>query len=328
MKPLAAAALGALSLISASCSRDYRWHTMQGVIWNTSYSIKYQSVNSLDDSIAATFSRVEMSLSPFLPGSRISQINRNETDQTDTLIDFIFQTSQTVNNLSGGAFDPTLSPLINLWGFGYDKTDSQALPTDSAIYSALAHVGIADCNISEGIISKKTPETTFNFSAITKGYACDLISDMLSRNGVTNSMVEIGGEITIRGHNDRGRLWRIMLEAPAEHFDSKRTGMATIELTGCAVASSGNYRNYHETGNRRYGHTISATTGRPIQTGILSASIIAPNCAIADALATATMAMPVTDAIEMLEQLEGVKAVITTSDSIYTVGEICNILSR
>ncbi|MDE6831122.1 MAG: FAD:protein FMN transferase, partial [Muribaculaceae bacterium] len=101
-----------------------------------------------------------------------------------------------------------------------------------------------------------------------------------------------------------------------------------IQPPGRAAASPRNSPNSHETCTRRNGHTISATTGRPIQTGILSASIIAPNCAIADALATATMAMPVTDAIEMLEQLEGVKAVITTSDSIYTVGEICNILSR
>ncbi|MDE5608379.1 MAG: FAD:protein FMN transferase [Muribaculaceae bacterium] len=324
---LAAAAIIAL-IAATSCGRDESWHTVQGVIWNTSYTIKYESRQSLDDSIATAFRDVEMSLSPFNPDSRISRINRNETTETDTLIEYIFYKSTLINRLSDGAFDPTLSPLINLWGFGYEKSPDWSLPSDAAIDSALMSVGIADCHISEGRLSKKSSETTFNFSAITKGYACDYICGMLQRNGVDNCMIEIGGEITLRGHNERGRLWRIMLEAPAEHFDSQRTGMLTIELTDCAIASSGNYRNYREDGARRFGHTISPTTGRPIETETLCTSIIAPDCALADALATATMAMNAQEAVRMLEHIDGTEGIIITNDSIYTIGTILGRVSR
>ncbi len=320
MRHLAWGSAIALLAVAASCGGGKSWHTMQGVVWNTSYTIKYKSDRTLDDSILSTFRMVEMSLSPFLPDSHISLINRNEILETDSLIDYVFATSTLVDSLSGRAFDPTLSPLINLWGFGYEKSHDRAEPTDDEIEAALASVGIYDCRISDGMMIKKSPATTFNFSAITKGYACDLISGMLARNGVDDCMIEIGGEIALRGENDRRRPWRIMVEAPAEHFDSERTGMATLELTDCGVATSGNYRNYRESGTRRLGHTISPATGRPVETQTLSTSIIAPTCALADALATAAMAMDAGEALSMLDKFDGVSGIIVTADTVLTHG--------
>lgn len=289
---------------------------MSGVIWNTTYSIKYKSDRPLDDSISAIFHTVEMSLSTFKADSRISRINRNETAETDSLIEKVLETSIRVNRLSAGAFDPTLSPLIKLWGFGPKTEEPEEAPTREIIDSMLLTTGISYCRIIDGTIEKKSPATTFNFSAITKGYACDLISEMLARNGVTDCMIEIGGEIVVRGHNDRRRPWRIMIEAPSTDYDTERSGMATLELTDCAIASSGNYRNYRENADgERYGHTISATTGRPVKTTTLATTVIAPTCALADALATAAMAMPPAEAIEMLEKIK-CEGIIVTADSI------------
>ncbi|MCM1450201.1 MAG: FAD:protein FMN transferase [Clostridiales bacterium] len=301
----------ALSMSLPSCVDTPQFQYLDGAAWNTTYHVKYEGPETLGDSIQSVFQLIEMSLSPFNDSSLVSAVNRGDSVTADSLFIEAFQISRWVNGITDGAFDPTLSPLINLWGFGYDHSHVDGFePSDSLVAEALALVGIGDCYIDPlGYVHKKHRATTFNFSAVAKGYGCDLIAGILHRNGVDNYMVEIGGEIALNGFNERGKPWRVMIDAPREESVGNE-GVFIIELTEGGVATSGNYRNYRNTGHGKIGHTISPRTGRPVQTDILSATVIAPSCAIADALATAVMTMPSDSAVIMLNSIENVKAII------------------
>lgn len=277
------------------------------------------------------FRQVEMSLSPFNKQSLISRINRNETTQTDSLIERVFSISQHVNKLSGGRFDPTVSPLVNIWGFGYNAKARHDAETDSLnftvpherIDSALRLTGIADCNISNGKITKKHANTSFNFSAVTKGMACDLIGDMLRRNNANNFMVEIGGDIYLNGNNPKKQSWHIQIDSPTPSNNAPiHNAMRIVALTNVGIATSGNYRNFHNT--RKYGrigHTINPLTGMPATTDVLSATVIAPTAAMADAWATACMASMADSALIATEKLPGVECLLVKAidDTITTL---------
>lgn len=301
-------------LLIARSFRREQWHSAEGAVWATAYHITYQGRENLDDSISAIFRQVEMSLSPFNPGSRISRINRGETDSIDSLIAHVMEVSAEVNHLSDGRFDPTLSPLINLWGFGYSRRpegDAAPVPTQAEIDSALQLVGLAGCRVSDGRMVKKSAGTTFNFSAVTKGYGCDLIAAMLRRNGCWNFMVEIGGEMVLCGHNQRREKWRVQIDAPA----AGHQGLRMVELTGCAVATSGNYRNFRvDSLGRHLGHTISPVDGRPFSSPVVSVTVVAPDCALADALATAAMASTEAQAVAMFRKIPSARALLCIAE--------------
>lgn len=299
-----------LSLASCQGGKSYR--TLQGGVWNTTYNISYCADRDLQDSVIAVMRRVELSLSPFCDSSLISRINRGEDLTADSMLRRIFLASVRVNAESSGAFDPTVAPLVNLWGFGYRKTGIE--PSQQAIDSIMPLVGIAACAIdSAGHIRKKSPQTEFNFSAITKGYGCDLVGEMLRRNGCTDYMVEIGGEIALAGKNPRGDKWHIMVDAPIENDSAVvHERMTVIGLTDAGIATSGNYRNFKTTSAGRIWHTISPVSGSPAHTDLLSATVIAPNAMLADAYATSCMAMNSREALAMLERLDGVEGLLVT----------------
>ncbi len=309
---------GALS----SCRKAPQWRLKEGAVWNTTYRITYCAPADLGDSIQGVFRQVENSLSPFAGGSLISQINRGATDSVDSLITRVFDISVRVNGLSQGRFDPTVSPVVNLWKFGYTgKVDADSLfePSQAQIDSALQLVGIADCSIRGGRLVKKAAGTTFNFSAVTKGYACDLILEMLRRNGATDAMVEIGGEVAVAGQSPRGDSWRLQVDAPEFSEDSViHKPLEIIEVADCGVATSGNYRNFHhDASGRRVGHTIDPRSGRPATSEFLSVTVVAPTCAEADAYATALMATPGrVQADEMLKAVPELKVLLVTEDTI------------
>lgn len=300
-----------LAIMSGCDGKRYR--RMEGAVWNTSYHITYNSAVNLDDSIRGVMRRVELSLSPFNSASLISAVNRGEDVRCDSLIRKVMDCSQMVSRLSGGLYDPTLAPLINLWGFGYASRDS--LPDEREIAEALESTGINDCHIdADGRMVRKTDRTEFNFSSITKGLACDEVGAMLARNGCTDYMIEIGGEMALGGFSDRGRKWRIGVEAPREGLAPQSPEVVSLlEISDCGVATSGNYRNYRrdDTG-KSFGHTISARTGRPAVTSTLSATVVAPDCMTADALATATMTMEPDSVKVMAEKVEGVWIMVVT----------------
>lgn len=303
-----------IALFLASCHTE-NYRNSSGIIWNTIYNITYQSDKNLDGTIIETLKSVESSLSPFDSLSTITAINNNLSMKTDSRIDSVFKISLLVNEASGGLYDPTVGPLTNLWGFGYKNKSDTNLPTNEEIDSVLRFVGIRDCLIDNGIMNKKNPSTQFNFSSVTKGYGCDMVGESLRQEGVRNYMIEIGGEISLAGKNSNGSKWHIQIDAPiAEETGITHTRLAVIEVTDCGIATSGNYRNFkkNESGNK-YGHILSPLSGKPETTDVLSATVIAPTCALADAIATACMLMPSQKALEMVEKIDDTDCLLVTS---------------
>ncbi len=293
-----------------SCRRD-TYHTMEGGVWNTTYRIIYKSPRSLDDSVIAVMRHVELSLSPFNDSSIISRINRNDPVIADSLVVRVFGASKEINRRSSGAFDPTVAPLVNAWGFGYKNGTGD--PSARVIDSLLAFVGIDSCFIKDGMVVKKHPSTEFNFSAITKGFGCDMVAEMFRRNGVTDYLVEIGGEIALSGVNSRGDEWRIMVDMP--DTAALHSELTVITPGSGGVATSGNYRNFRVTDSGTVWHTINPVTGRPAPAHILSATVLAPDVMIADAVATSCMAMNPDSAMTMVEDFPGVEVLLVMPDN-------------
>lgn len=330
MRTFGATLLTLCLLTLCSCQgSQMQYRTADGMAWGTTYHIVYNNARDLGDTIAAEIARIDSTLSPFCQGSLISRVNAGDsTARADRGFAEVLAISQRVCRISGGAFDPTVAPLINLWGFGYAEGASD-VPDSAAIDSALLSVGILDCSIDpDGRIIKKSSATEFNFSAVAKGYGVDRVAEALRRCGCTDYMVEIGGEIALCGRNSRGEDWHIQVDAPESGPNGEivHSRMLLLSLTDCGIATSGNYRNYRQTSAGTVGHTISPTTGRPVATNTLSATVIAPECALADALATAAMAMPADEARAMLEA-EGVRAILAVADadgqlSLIKIGDI------
>ncbi len=292
--------------ILSGCVNDKTWQKNQGMIWNTVWHATYYGASDAISAAIDSLKSVERSLSVFDANSLISYINKHESGPVDNHLIITYEMSQKVNQLSKGLFDPTVSPLIEAWGFGENHT-----PTADTAYIAtlMPSVGIDKTKIENGILYKSTPEMAFNFSAIAKGYGVDVAAKALEDKGCHDLMFEIGGEIVCRGHNPEGKKWRILIELPDDEYLKEVFGndrkpnfseSLIVELSNEALATSGNYRNYHSSSGQTFGHTISAKTGRPVKTDILSASVIAPTCMEADALATACMLMGSAEAMTML----------------------------
>lgn len=318
-RALLLAALGVL-LAAASCSGRKEYREASGDVWTTAYHITYESSVNLEDSIHRIFAEVDGSLSVFNPNSLVSRINRNESGvRADWMLREVMEESLRVNRLTSGAFDPTVGPLVDLWGFGRKEPVGERVDS-AAVDSVMRSVGIAECRVDErGVVIKKSPATEFDFSAIAKGYACDLIGRMFLRNGVENFLIEIGGELVGHGVNARGVPWRVLIEDPAvagdEPYGPAAAGgesgggqtTAVVELRDEAIATSGSYRRVRMAEGKRISHIINPATGRPAETEVVGATVIAPSCMTADAIATACMAMPVADAMQMARNFPDVQ---------------------
>lgn len=301
----------ACAIALSSCTPP-NYRTASGDIWTTTYSVTYQSPTDLADSVVTVLEQVDISLSPFNPQSRLAAINAGTSAATDTLLRHMIRLSTHVNTLSYGRFDPTVAPLVNLWGFGY--RNARGIPAASAVDSALRLVGIQRCRIQADTLVKGHPGMEFNFSAIAKGYACDLVAQMLRRNGVSNYLVEIGGEIAASGLNSRGEQWHVQIDAPVPGPAHER--LTVVTLTDGALATSGNYRNFRQdTTGLSVWHTIDPLTGYPARTSVLSATVRAPECALADALATACMALHADSAIAMIQAIPSAACLLVVAQS-------------
>lgn len=298
-------------LATVGCGRsDY--HKSEGMIWNTTYHITYQGPESLADSILPILSRVGDALNVFDPTSLVSRVNSGISTPVDSDFIKVYLESGRINRISNGAFDPTLSPLITAWGFGKGHT---ATPDTARIDSIMKFVGLGRTRLEGKTLVKSDKRTQFNFSAIAKGYACDEVGRMLARNGCMNYLVEIGGEIAASGNNPSGSKWRISIDRPLLQDSILHDSQCIVEISDVGVATSGNYRNFHtDAQGRNYGHTISAVTGRPVRTDVLSATIIAQTGMQADALATACMALGSRAARQLCDSLD-IPALLVLADS-------------
>ncbi|MGM9816499.1 MAG: FAD:protein FMN transferase [Lepagella sp.] len=285
-KNMAAILVSAMAVSMASCGKEYR--SNEGMIWHTSYHITYCGERDMGDSIMSALREVDRSLNVFDATSLVSRANVGDSVEVDGHYIRVYETSREIHRISGGAFDPTLGPLITAWGFGKGhKATSDTLRIDSLMQI----VGIDKTRIDGKRLVKGDRRIEFNYSAIAKGYGCDCVAEMLERNGISDYMVEIGGEIRCAGESPTGQGWRVSIDRPVRSEGVDHSSQCIIEITDRGMATSGNYRNYHQEGGKIYGHTISAKTGRPTLTDVLSATVVSSNSMEADGLATAMMAM-------------------------------------
>ena len=288
---------------SAGSNGDKAWsqkemQRCEGMVFGTFYHITYQYSQSLEDSIKGVLQQVDLSLSPFNQQSVITAINQNTCMDVDDMFSEVFLMAQEISAQTDGAFDITVAPLVNLWGFGFQNIDSV---TDEMVNTLRQYVGIEKVKLTDGKIHKVHPNTMLDCSAIAKGYGVDAVGKMLERQGIQNYMVEIGGEVRLRGCNPRGENWSIGINKPQE--DEKQADIQQIiSTTNIAMATSGNYRNFYVKEGKKYAHTIDPRTGYPVQHSILSSTVLAEDCAIADAYATSFMVLGLDSAKRVLQQ--------------------------
>ena len=284
MKRLIIAVVLVFTLLS--CGKlEYR--KSAGKVFGTYYAITYQAREDLTQGMREVMGRVNKSLSTFDSTSVISKVNANKDVVLDTLFINMFNKAQEISALTGGAFDITVAPLVNAWGFGFDPSSDKKWLSASQVDSIMQFVGYKKVWIEDSILVKADPRVQLDASAIAKGYGCDLVAEYLRSQGCENFMVDIGGELVVSGVSPRGTKWRVGVSKPEN--TSEAAVAEVMEITNCAVATSGNYRQFYYTEDGMVGHTIDPRTGRPAVNNIVSATIIAPTCMEADAFATASM---------------------------------------
>lgn len=293
-------------------TREAPYKSASGKIFGTYYNIIYQSNNDLHSDIKRAMNNVDASLSTFNKQSTITAINENKDIEPDATFLKVFTLAQKISQDTEGAFDITVAPLVNAWGFGFKK----GIPTDSATIDSLHRsVGYSSVSYANGRIVKENPATMLDCSAIAKGFGCDEVARALEAKGVTNYMVEIGGEIVAKGKNDKGKEWAIGINKPVDDATGEEKGIQDIiRISNGAMATSGNYRNFRYIDGKKVAHTIDPRTGYPANHSLLSATVIAADCATADALATAFMVMGVEKALAYCER-NSIDALFIYSDS-------------
>lgn len=270
------------------------YNSITGFVFGTVYNITYQHNDDLKDEIEAELKRFDQSLSPFNDSSVISRINRNEELVTDSFFRKCFNRSMEISRKTNGAFDITIAPLANAWGFGFKKG---AFPDSLMIDSLREITGYEKVKLDDDKVIKQDPRIMLSCSAVAKGYSVDVVAQLLDRKGIKNYMVDIGGEVVVKGKNPKDRLWRIGINKPIDDSLSVRQDIQTVlELTDLGMATSGNYRNFYYKDGKKYAHTIDPRTGYPVQHSILSSTVIAEDCMTADALATSFMVMGLEEA--------------------------------
>lgn len=287
----------------------------RGMIFGTLYRVTYQSEANLQAEIEEELHRFDASLSPFNDTSIITKINRNEAVRPDSFFLRVFRASQRISEETRGAFDITVAPLVNAWGFGFKQG---IFPDSAEVDSLLELTGYAKVSLSDsGCVHKADSRMMLTCSAVAKGYAVDVVAQLLKRRGVRNYMVDIGGEVVVGGQNPAGGPWRIGINKPVDDSLSVRGDLqALLHITDAAMATSGNYRNFYYREGKKYAHTIDPRTGYPVQHEILSATVVAPDCMSADAYATAFMVMGLDSAARFVQEKPDLDVYFIYADSV------------
>ncbi len=280
-----------LVILLSGCNRSALFRNHSGLTQGTTYSITYQeklfvSYEKINRAIDEKLTEIDRSLSVYNQSSLISAINSNESSEVDKLFEEAFVISQKVSEMTDGLFDITVGPLVKAWGFGPDAVRSyDPLKRDSL----MSFVGFSKVRLVNDRIEKDDPRIWIDMNAVAQGFSVDLISRLLEGFGISNYLVEIGGEIRASGKKGE-RYWRVGIDKPEEaNYSPGATLAAVLELSDEALATSGNYRKFYVEDGVKYSHTIDPKTGMPARNRLLSVTIVAPDAATADAFATACM---------------------------------------
>jgi len=311
--------IGILVLSSLlSCTQDVNsWQTLAGKTMGTTYHVEYASDHNLQPAIDSLLAEVNQSVSTYISSSTISRFNETGTleivvgpdGRPVDVLDRHFLTNLEeafrVYKISNGYFDPTVGPLVEAWGFGSRGHQSMAIDSSriDSLLSLVGMEGIALQSSDRGItVHAVKSGMQLDFSALAKGYAVDLVLELLRGSGARNVFVEIGGEVRVSGVSPRGDAWVLGISTPEESADIVSIS-ARIKLQDAAMATSGNYRNVYVLNGRKVWHTINPMTGYPEENNLLSVTIVHPECITADALATACMALGADSAIALIQSI-------------------------
>ena len=291
----------------AACAKQPQKIVLEGLAQGSYYAVTYydEQNRSFQHEIDSIFRAVDMSVNLWVDSSVISKVNRNEEVVLDPIFIDNFNIAQEAAALSDGYFDPTISPIVAAWGFSYKNGDSL---TPQLIDSLRLLVDYRKVRIEDGRVVKENPAMTLDFNAIAQGYTSDLIASFLESRGITNYLVDTGGEVMARGGKPNGQPWIVGIEKPADNWDSEQVVHTRVALLDKGLVTSGSTRKYVERDGKRYSHCIDPKTGYPVEHNVLSATVLAQNSVWADALASICMVMGMEKSLPIIESMDGVEA--------------------
>jgi len=295
-------AFAAITASSCFFHRPLIYKHLKGYAQGTTYHITYENEigNDLDIQIDSILKCFDLTFSEYIPNSIISRINRNDsTVEINEMFAEVFRKSVEVYEASGGAFDLTVAPLVDAWGFGPEKKEK---PNRTQIDSLMQYVGMNKIRLSGKKLIKDLPGITIDMNGIAQGYSVDIICHFLDRKGITNYMVEIGGEVRALGKNDKGKTWRIGVDKPSYNESPGENLQVVLLLDNKAMTTAGNYRNYFEENGIKYSHIIDPHTGNPVKNRLLSVTIVADDALTADAYDTPCMVLGLEGTRELLKK--------------------------
>jgi len=275
---------------------------LQGRTMGTTYNVKVVAIPEhiealkLQEKIDAVLVQVNQEMSTYISNSEISRFNKSpstEPIEISTGFARVLKESIRLGEMSSGKLDITVGPLVNLWGFGSEQRP-ETVPSDEIITNTRARTGLKNLHLNGNKLSKDLPNLYVDLSTTAKGYGVDVVAELIEENGIANYLVEIGGEMRLKGFKHTGELWAIAIEKPIlDPSGEQRAVHQVIIPKDNAVATSGDYRNYFEADGQRFSHIIDPATGKPINHNLVSVTVIAPSSMIADGLSTTLMVMGV-----------------------------------
>ncbi len=291
---------------------------VDGFAQGTTYKVRYLSLDGVNHqrAIDSLLIEIDNSMSTYNKNSIISDWNNNNSGAEifiDRNFENVFKISLKVEKETSGLFDPTVAPLVNTWGFGFEKANEM---DSSIIDTILLDVGMHQLSLSDGtanFILKSNPDCKLDFNAVAQGYTVDVLGELLEARGITNYLVEVGGELKAKGTNMQDTLWRIGIDRPLPNLAAREIE-AIVNLDNKALATSGNYRKFYERDGKKYSHTINPKTGYPVEHNLLSATVVTKECAYADAYATAFMVMGLDKSKEFLVEHKELEALLIYGD--------------
>ena len=301
------AILFGIIVLLTSCNRQPKKIMLQGEAQGSYYAITYydEQERNFQHEIDSIFHAVDVSVNLWVDTSVISKVNRNEDVTLDSIFVDNFRIAQEAAALSGGYFDPTISPIVAAWGFSYKHGDSI---TPRLIDSLKQLVDYRKVRIENGMVIKENPAMTLDFNAIAQGYTSDLIASFLDSRGIKNYLVDTGGEIMAHGTKPNGQPWIVGIEKPADNWDSEQVVHTRIALRDKGLVTSGSTRKYVERNGKRYSHCIDPNTGYPVEHQVLSVTVMANSSVWADALASICMVMGMEKSLPLIESMDDVEA--------------------
>ncbi|MBN2666816.1 MAG: FAD:protein FMN transferase [Bacteroidales bacterium] len=305
-----------LLLLAPSCRKTTTFDNFGGFAQGTTYSVTFGNNGNIDpqelkSEVEKILKEFDLSLSLYVDSSILSKVNRNEDVQVDRYFSEAFRKSVEISRLSGGAFDITIGPLTRAWGFGPDDYRNFS---ESKLDSLLKLIGMEKVRLENNRVIKTDTAIKFDFNAIAQGYSVDVVSEFLDSRGIRKSLVEIGGEVRAKGDKN-GVLWRIGIDRPEDNNNMPGNNLqAVISMKDRSLATSGNYRKFYVEDGVKYSHTIDPRTGYPARNTLLSATILADDCATADGIATACMVIGKDQTIAFLGEHPEYDAFLIYSD--------------